>query len=68
MIQYKTCGICGLEVVHKDFLIDPETLSPKYYAAVLFNPDLDTEVVFCSAAHSLQWHQKRQIDKETGNP
>lgn len=63
MYQYKTCGICGLEVIHKDFLIDDNTLSPKYFAAVLFNPELKDDVIFCSAAHSLEWHEKMKIDK-----
>jgi hypothetical protein len=64
MIQLKACEICGKNVLHPDFLIDPQDCSPKYFASIRFNSDLKTDVIFCGAEHSFQWHEKRRLTQK----
>ena len=63
MFLYKTCGICGLQAIHKDFLRDSETGEPKYFADKQFHPELTEDVIFCSAQHSLDWNNKNIDNK-----
>ena len=62
MILYKTCEICGLTIIHPDFL-KAEDGSAKYYASKRFHTDLTEDLLFCGAAHSTEWHQTK-IDNQ----
>ena len=64
MLKYTHCEFCGKSILEESFLkrgIDePDAGNPVYWANKQFNPELSENVVFCSAQHSLDWHEQQK--------
>ena len=64
MTTYTHCAICGKSIVEESFLKrsfeEPDAGAPVYWANKQFHPELSENIIFCSAAHSLEWYEQQQ--------
>jgi hypothetical protein len=66
MSDLEKCAICGKFTLDDTFVrrgIDEvDAGMPVYWANKQFNPELDKNIVFCCAEHSLAWHEQKKLN------
>jgi len=72
MIIYAKCAVCDMSTLNDEFLKrapdERDAGNPVYWASKQFHPELTENIVFCSASHSLEWHeQQKKLKSEQQN-
>ena len=64
MLRYSHCEICGKYIGEESFLKrgfeEPDAGAPVYWSNKQFHPELSENIIFCSAAHSLEWYEQQK--------